>query len=73
MNDQYLLIHQARTGEPTPYEMKLAGAIEEVFGGGSHTLDALVAGLNGRSIYAPDGQAWTAESFTTEIARLGAR
>ena len=30
--DRYLKIHQARTADPTPYEVKLAKAIEEVFG-----------------------------------------
>ncbi len=68
----YLVVHQSRSADPTPYEMKLAGAIEEIFGRGEHTLEALVAGLNGVGIHGPDGKVWTAETFTTEIARLGA-
>jgi hypothetical protein len=71
--NQYLVVHQARSSEPTPYELQLAGAIEEVFGRGGHTLEALVSGLNERSVCAPDGRAWTPDTFTTEIARLGAR
>ena len=68
----YLVEHQARSTEPTPYERKLAGAIEDVFGEGNHGLEALVEGLNARGIHAPSGLPWTPESFTAEIARMGA-
>ncbi|MQY28704.1 recombinase-like helix-turn-helix domain-containing protein [Nocardia aurantia] len=71
--NQYLVVHQSRSAEPTPYERKLAGAVEEVFALGDHTLDGLVAGLNARTVHAPDGRPWTVDTFTTEIARLGAR
>jgi hypothetical protein len=66
----YLQPHQARTVEPTPYERKLAGAIEEVFGSGRHDLDGLVDGLNELGVPAPGGEVWTADSFTTEMKRL---
>lgn len=66
----YLQPHQARTTEPTPYELKLAGAIEEVFGSGRHDLAGLVDGLNELGVPAPGGAAWTAESYTAEIRRL---
>jgi len=67
---------QARTADPTPYELKLAGAIEEVFGSGRHDLHGLVDGLNELGVPAPGGQTrtsqtWTAQTFTTEIKRLG--
>lgn len=39
---------------------------------GAHTLPELVRGLNERTVYPPDGGAWTEENFTAEIARLGA-
>jgi hypothetical protein len=68
----YLQPHQARTVEPTPYEKKLAGAIEEVFGTGRHDLPGLVDGLNQMGVPAPHGDVWTAESFTTEMKRLAA-
>jgi hypothetical protein len=68
----YLQPFQARISEPTPYEMKLAGAIEEVFGTGRHDLAGLVEGLNDMGVPAPGGEAWTAASFTTEIKRLAA-
>jgi hypothetical protein len=66
---------QARTADPTPYELKLAGAIEEVFGSGRHDLHELVDGLNELGVPAPGGetgtaQTWTAQTFTTEIKRL---
>jgi hypothetical protein len=70
MHTNYLEPFQARDTEPSPYEMKLAGAIEEVFGTGRHDLDGLVAGLNELGVPAPGGTTWTPESFTTEIKRL---
>lgn len=69
----YLVQHQARKSEPTPFERKLAAAIEDIFGEGNHGLEALVEGLNERGIHAPSGQPWTAESFEIEIARMGAQ
>ncbi|MBM7365692.1 recombinase-like helix-turn-helix domain-containing protein [Gordonia hydrophobica] len=69
----YMVPIQTRTGDPTPYEHQLAVAIEGVFGEGEHSLEGLVEGLNAAGVFAPDGQVWTADSFTTEIARLGNR
>ena len=68
----YLVVHQSRSADPTPYEMKLAGSMEEVFGRGDHSLEALIAGLNDLGIPGPDGKPWTAEMFTHLMARLGA-
>ena len=70
MHTNYLEPFQARDTEPSPYEMKLAGAIEEVFGTGRHDLEGLVDGLNELGVPAPGGTTWNAESFTTEIKRL---
>jgi hypothetical protein len=70
MHSNYLEPFQARDIEPSPYEMKLAGAIEEVFGTGRHDLDGLVVGLNELGVPAPGGTTCTPESFTTEIKRL---
>lgn len=63
---------QARPDEPTPYERKLAGAIEHVFGSGTHDLAGLVAGLNKLGVAAADGAPWTESTFTAEMKRLGA-
>lgn len=65
-------VHQSRRDDPTPYENKLAGAIEEVFSGGAFELDALVAGLNDLGFTSPSGDPWTATSFTNEMQRMGA-
>jgi hypothetical protein len=70
--EQYLNPRQSREGGPTPYETRLAGAVEEVFGTGVHDLAGLVGGLNDRGLFAPDGAAWTEQTFTTEMKRLGA-
>ncbi|WP_377267983.1 recombinase-like helix-turn-helix domain-containing protein [Peterkaempfera sp. SMS 1(5)a] len=69
---QYLEVHQARTHEPSPYEYKLAHVLEEVFTKVGHELSDVVRGLNERSVHAPDGQAWTEDSFRAEMKRLGA-
>jgi hypothetical protein len=70
--DKYLDPRQSRDGEPTPYEARLAGAVEVVFGSGVHDLTGLVAGLNDQGLFAPDGAAWTEQTFTAEMQRLGA-
>ncbi len=64
--------HQARTHEPTAYEMKLAGAIEEVFGSGRHDLTGLVEGLNDMGVLGPGGEPWTEDTFRDEIKQLEA-
>lgn len=69
---QYLEVHQARTHEPTPYEYKLAAVLEDVFSKAGHELAEVVQGLNARSVHAPDGRAWTEDSFRAEMKRLGA-
>jgi recombinase-like protein len=71
-NGQHLVKNQSRSSDPTPYELKLAGAIEEVFGSGRHDLPGLVSGLNDMGILGPSGQQWTEESFTAEMQRAGA-
>lgn len=68
----YLDMHQSRVTDPTPYESKLAGAIEEVFAGGAFELDALVAGLNDLGFTGPSGEPWTPTTFTNEMQRMGA-
>lgn len=68
----YLEVHQTRTREPSVYEYKLARVLEEVFSQVGHELADVVAGLNERSVRAPDGQPWTEKSFRAEMQRLGA-
>jgi hypothetical protein len=68
----YLSPHQSRTQEPTQWQMELASAIESIFAKGSHSLDALVDGLNGSRVKPPDGGVWTADKFTALMRELGA-
>lgn len=70
--DTPLQPRQAGVDEPTPYERKLAGAIEQVFGSGTHDLAGLVAGLNKLGIAAAGGAPWTEVTFAAEMKRLGA-
>ena len=68
----YLSPHQSRTQEPTQWQMELASAIESIFAKGSHSLDALVDGLNESRVKPPDGGTWTADKFTALMRELGA-
>lgn len=71
MAEQYLEPNQARTGRVTPYEKKLAGALSEIFAGGTKDLPGVVAGLNGLGLNAPDGSPWDEARFRAEMRRLG--
>ena len=71
MAPQYLVEHQSRDHEPTAYEQRLAGAIEEVFATGVHDLPGLIEGLRIRGVHGPGSLEWDEESFCAEMARLG--
>ena len=64
--------HQSRTAPPTAYESLLGDAIERAYAQDIHDLEGLVAYLNRSGPSGPNGQPWTAENYSTEIARLGA-
>jgi hypothetical protein len=68
---RYLNPYQARQRPPTAYENQLGDAMERAFAAGHWELDALVAQLNQSGCAAPDGKAWTNESFQAEMAVLG--
>ncbi|MEV5884201.1 recombinase-like helix-turn-helix domain-containing protein [Streptomyces sp. NPDC052020] len=68
----YLDPHQSRTREPTPYELRLARTLEEIFARDGHDLADVVAGLNARQVRTPDGTPWTEDTFRAEMHRLGA-
>jgi hypothetical protein len=63
--------HQSRKAEPTAYENQLGDAIERAFASGLHDLHDLVTHLNRSGPAAPNGQAWTPDSFQQAMARLG--
>ena len=67
----YQETHQHRSSPPTAHENLLGDAIERAFSQDIHDLDGLVQYLNRSGPAGPDGQAWTPESFTREMARLG--
>lgn len=71
MPEQYLDPHQTHPEPLSPYELKLSGAIMEVFGRGTHDLPGLITGLNDMGLHAPGGGAWDEESFRSEMRRLG--
>lgn len=62
--------HQSRTKAATNYESLLGDSIERAFGAGIQDLDGLVRYLNTTGPSGPNGQAWTAESYQQEMARL---
>jgi hypothetical protein len=64
--------HQTRSAPPTAYESLLGDAIERAFAQGIQELEGLVAYLNTTGPSGPNGQPWTSDTFTREIARLGA-
>jgi hypothetical protein len=66
----YVNPHQARQREPSQYEILLGDAMERAFGKDQWELDQLVASLNHSGPLAPNGQLWTAESFSAELKRL---
>jgi hypothetical protein len=69
---QYLNPHQSRKREPTQFENLLGDAIERAFAAGHWELDALVAHLNQTGQRAPNGEAWTAETFCATMQQLEA-
>ena len=71
MPEQYLEANQSRVGPSNPYELKLAGALSEIFASGSHELPAIVSGLNNLGLNAPDGEPWDETRFRSEMRRLG--
>jgi hypothetical protein len=62
---------QFGTEAPSAWENELADTIEAAFAAGIHDLAGVVGALNAARVRPPDGAAWTAESFTTLMRRLG--
>jgi len=69
--EPYLVVNQTHPEPLTPYEVKLSGAIMEVFATGTHDLAGLTAGLNALGLHGPDGGAWTEDDLRAEMRRLG--
>ncbi len=63
---------QTRAAVPTDYENALGDALQEIFAEEVYDLPGILSRLNERGVRAPNGAPWTEESFTAEMARLGA-
>lgn len=64
---------QSRLTPATNYENAFADELEAIYGRGVHNLAGVVAALNEAGVRPPDGADWTEETFTGELARLGAK
>lgn len=62
---------QSRSHPTTNYENVFADELEGVYGQGVHDLAGVVTALNGTGVRPPDGEDWTEQSLTAELARLG--
>ena len=70
-NGLYLEANQSRNDEPTPYENKLADAIEKVYAEKIRELGPIVQRLNELGTADPDGNPWTQQSFVEVVRELG--
>ena len=66
------IIHQTRPAPPTEYENQLGDALTKIFDNDIDQLPGVIVKLNEMGVQAPNGAAWTQDSFKAEIKRLGA-
>lgn len=64
---------QTRLGPTTSYADAFADELEAIYGRGVHDLSGVVAALNETGVRPADGSEWTERTFTSELARLGAK
>ncbi len=55
---------------PTAFEDRLADALELAFAEGAWDLEELIGRLNSLGSTDSEGQAWTQESFTRQLAEI---
>jgi hypothetical protein len=72
MIDYPRYIHRTLNVSASEYEKKLAGVLFQILSRTTHDLAGIVAALNQSGVTASGGQAWTEESFSAEMERLGA-
>ncbi len=65
------IVWQTRAAPHGDYENRLGDALEAAFEAGVEDLERLIDKLNELGARAPDGDAWTADRFEAEMARLG--
>ena len=66
------IVHQTRATSPTDYENELGQALEKIFSDDVIELEHIVSRLNEIGVQTHSGDAWTEESFRSEMRRLGA-
>ena len=71
-NGEENIIWQTRDHAATDYENRLGDALEAAFESGADSPAEMAAHLNGQGVHAPDGSAWTADSFESVMRELGA-
>lgn len=66
-----LLVWQTRYKAPTVYEQDFVQYLIQAFSSGITELDELVQSLNQQGFRCESGEAWTSETFSAEMQRLG--
>jgi hypothetical protein len=66
------MVWQNRPASPTAYENALGDVLEKVFEAGALELADVIAKLNELGFKSPQGTAWTEDTFTREMKKLGA-
>ena len=66
------IVHQTRATSPTDYENELGQALEKIFSDDVIELENIISRLNEMGVQTHSGDAWTEESFRSEMKRLGA-
>lgn len=64
-------IHRTLKVSASEYEKNLSGALFEILSRKTHDLAGIVAALNQSGVKPAGGGAWTEESFSAELERLG--
>ena len=66
------IVHQTRATSPTGYENELGQALEKIFSDDVIELEHIISRLNEIGVQTHSGDAWTEESFRSEMKCLGA-
>jgi hypothetical protein len=65
-------IHRTLNVSASEYEKRLSSTLLAILSRKTHDLAGILAALNASEVRLPSGQAWTEESFSAEMERLGA-
>ncbi len=70
-SERRLVCWQTRRQPPTQYEIRLATALQNIFGDEVYDIESIVARLNGSDVRSPDGEAWSEANFRAAMCELG--